>query len=168
MADRANGILRNAAIAVPLKYLSNFWRSLEMPLINCKVEFKLKWSNYCVLSAAGADNVSDNVNDNVNCNNIIFTIKDTKLYVPVVTLSSRDKQKLSKLLSLLECYESNFLESNFVRVNRLFVLTYLNRDNDVKRFKTQRHYLPKGIVKNYDVIINGKDFYDQPIDSDIK
>ena len=41
-ADEVNGILRNATIAVPLKYLSNFWRSLEMPLINCKVELKLK------------------------------------------------------------------------------------------------------------------------------
>ena len=43
-----NGILRNAAIAVILKYLSNFWRSLEMPLINCKVELKLRWTKYCV------------------------------------------------------------------------------------------------------------------------
>ena len=41
-ADGANGILRNAAIAIPLKYLSCFWRSLEMPLINCKVELRLK------------------------------------------------------------------------------------------------------------------------------
>ena len=54
-----------------------------MPLINWKVESKLKWSNYCVLSAAGNDT-------NCNDNNIIFTIKDTRLYVPVVTLSARD------------------------------------------------------------------------------
>ena len=63
-----------------------------MPLINCKVELKLKWKKYCVLSAAGNDNT------NANPNNIIFTIKDTKLYVPVVTLSAKDSQKLSKLL----------------------------------------------------------------------
>ena len=44
----------------------------------------------------------------------------------------------------------------------------MNRDNDVKQFKTQRYYLPKGIIKNYNVIINGKNFYDQEIDSDIK
>ena len=62
-----------------------------MRLINSKVEFKLKWSNYCVLSAAG--------NDNANDDDIIFTIKDTKLYVPVVTLSVRDNQKLTKLFS---------------------------------------------------------------------
>ena len=50
----------------------------------------------------------------------------------------------------------------------MFVLVYLNRDNDVKRFKAKRYYLPKGIIKNHNVIINGKNFYDQPINSDIK
>ena len=95
-ADGANRILRNATIAVPLKYLSNIWKSLEMPLINCKVELKLKWTKYCVLSALCF--VNDNVNDNLNGNDITFTIKDTKLYVPVVTLTARGNQKLSKLL----------------------------------------------------------------------
>ena len=47
------------------------------------------------------------------------------------------------------------------------MLVYWNRDNDVKRFKYRRCYLPKGIIKYYNVIINGKNFYDQPIDSDI-
>ena len=60
-----------------------------MPLINCIVWLKLKWTKYCVLSAAGLDNVNNRDSDN-----IIFTIKDTKLYVPVVTLSARDNQKL--------------------------------------------------------------------------
>ena len=55
-ADGANEISRNAAIAVPLQYLSNFCRSLEMLLINCKVELKLKWTYYCVLFATIADN----------------------------------------------------------------------------------------------------------------
>ena len=64
-----------------------------MPLINSKVELKLKWKKYCVLSAADVDNV------NANSNNVIFTINDTKLYVPVVTLSAKDNQKLSKRLS---------------------------------------------------------------------
>ena len=93
--NAANGILKNATIAVPLKYSINFWRSLEMPLINCKVELKLKWKKYCVLSVARTEN---DVNDNTNANDIIFTIKDTKLYVPVVTLSARENQKLSKPL----------------------------------------------------------------------
>ena len=88
--NNANGILKNAATAAPLTYLSNFWRSFEMQLINCKVELTLKLTKYCVLSAAGNDN---------NANNIISTIKHTKLYVPVVTLSTRDNQKLSKRLS---------------------------------------------------------------------
>ena len=51
-----------------------------MPLINCKVELKIKWKKYCVLSANDIDN------DNDNADNIIFTIKDTRLYVLVVTL----------------------------------------------------------------------------------
>ena len=63
-----------------------------MPLINCKVELKRKYTKYCILSAAVADNVDAN-DDN------IFPIKGTKLYVPVVTVSARDSQKLSKLLS---------------------------------------------------------------------
>ena len=82
--NAADGILKNAAIAVPLQYLNNFWRSLETPLINCKVESKHKWTKYCVLSAAGNENESVNGNNN-NANNITFTIKDTKLCVPVVT-----------------------------------------------------------------------------------
>ena len=93
--NHANGILKNATIAMPLKYLSNFWNSLEIPLINCKVEVKLRWTKYCVLSLAGSDNPIDN---DIN-NNIIFTIKDTKLYVPVVTVTTRDDKELSKLLS---------------------------------------------------------------------
>ena len=50
----------------------------------------------------------------------------------------------------------------------MFVLVYLNRDNDVKRFKTRRYYLRTGIIKNYNAIINGKNFYNQSTDSDIK
>ena len=65
-----------------------------MSLINCKAELKIKWTKYCVLSAGGTDNVN-----NRDSNNVIFTIKDTKLYVPVVTLSPKYIQKLSKLLS---------------------------------------------------------------------
>ena len=61
-----------------------------------------------------------------------------------------------------------FLASNFVGVNRLFVSVYLNGDNDGKQFKTRKHYLSKGIIKNNNVINNGKSFYDQAIDSDTK
>ena len=61
-----------------------------------------------------------------------------------------------------------FFESNFVGVNRLFVLVYTNEDNNAKRFKIRIYYLPKGIIKNYNDIINGKNFYGHAIDSDIK
>ena len=95
VVEGANGISKNSTITVRFKYLSKCWRSLEMPLINCKVELKFKWTKYCVISAAGNEN--DNNNDNAK--NIIFTIKETKLYVSVVTLSAKDNKKLSKLLS---------------------------------------------------------------------
>ena len=75
--------------------LSNLWRSLEMPLINCKVELKLKWTKYCVLSAAGTEII---LNDNDTPNNVIFTIRDRTLYVSVVTLWVRENQKLSNFL----------------------------------------------------------------------
>ena len=64
-----------------------------MPLINFGVELKLKWTKSCVLAGAGNDNINDSPK------NFIFTIKDTKSYVSVVTLSAKDNQKLSKLLS---------------------------------------------------------------------
>ena len=80
----ANGTKNGVKIAVPLKYLSNFWRSLEMPLINCKVELSLKWYERCLLTAATT---------------ATFRITDAKLYVPIVTLSIEDNSKLTKLLN---------------------------------------------------------------------
>ena len=62
----------------------------------------------------------------------------------------------------------HFLESNFLEVKRLFTLIYQNYIDDAKRYKTRRYHLPKGITENYSVNINGKNFYDQPIDSNIK
>ena len=81
-----NGTKSGVKIAVPLKYLSNFWRTLEMPLINCKVELSLKWIKISVLTTAA------------NANKVIFEIPDVRLYVPIVTLSAEDNAKLSKLL----------------------------------------------------------------------
>ena len=131
--------------------------------------------------------VAGNDNTNANPDNVIFTIKHTNLYVPVVTLSGRDSQKLSKRLSkefkrsvYWNEYKTKsknknttneyryFLQSNFVGVNRLFILVYTNQDDNARKFKTRRYYLPKEILDNYDVIIKGKNFYNQPIDSDIK
>ena len=81
-----NGTKNGIKIAVTLKYLSNFWRLLEMPLINCKVELSLKWTKNCVLTTAA------------NANKVIFKTTDAKLYVPSVTLSIEDNSKLTKLL----------------------------------------------------------------------
>ena len=68
---------------VPLKYLSNFWRNREMPLINCEIELILIWSRDCVI-----------ININIANQNPTFTITETNLYVPVVTLSTQDNSKL--------------------------------------------------------------------------
>ena len=62
------------------------WKPLKIPFINCKVESKLKWIKYCVLSVDGNEN---NINQDADDNNIIFTIKDIKSYVPIVTLSTK-------------------------------------------------------------------------------
>ena len=78
---------KDVEIMVPLKYLSNFWRTLEMPLINCEVNLILTWSSTCVLIATNNENQA-----------AIFTITDTKLYVPVVTLSTQENTKLFQQL----------------------------------------------------------------------
>ena len=89
------GAKRGVKIAVPLKYLSNFWRSLEMPLINCKVQLSLKRIENFVLTTAaiGADANA------TGADSATFKITDAKLYVPIVTLKTEDNTKLSKLLS---------------------------------------------------------------------
>ena len=61
-----------------------------------------------------------------------------------------------------------FLESHFVGVNSVFVLVYKNQDDASKRLKTKMYYLQKEIFDNYIVLINRKNFYDQPVDSDVK
>ena len=104
---------------------------------------ELKYAEHRVLSVGGTDN------DDVNADNIIFSTKDTKLYILVVTLSAKENQKLSKLLSKwierlvywneckAKCENKNmknnnckyFFKSNFVGVNRLFVLIQLDEDD---------------------------------------
>ena len=84
----ADGNTKDAEIIVPLKYLSNFWRTLEMPLMSCEVEPILTWSEDCVISSATGETK--------------FAITETKLYVPVVTLSTEDNAKL------LQQLKSNF------------------------------------------------------------
>ena len=94
-----NNLTKNDVnIVVPLKHLSNFWRNLNIPLINCEVELILTWFNNYVLidkSTREADYAaSPNVYDIDNPENATFKITDTKLYVPVVTLSKENDIKL--------------------------------------------------------------------------
>ena len=79
-----DGNTKDVEIIVPLKYLSNFWRTLEMPLINCEVNLILTWSKDCVITNSTGEGK--------------FKITETKLYVPVVTLSTQDNAKLLQQL----------------------------------------------------------------------
>ena len=125
-----SGIVRvNAKVLVPLKYLSNFFRSLEMPLINCKVKLNLTWKKECVLST--------------DVGNAVFIINDTKMYVPAVTLSKEDNTDFIeqqnkgfqrsiywneyKTKEINENADANVfkyinLDPSFQGVNRLFVI----------------------------------------------
>ena len=92
----------NPEVGSPLKYLSNFWRSLDLPLINCEIELDLSWSRYCVItekSRTPAVLTNPNANPPVSAvektqiTSVAFQIKNAKLYVPVVTLSINNRIK---------------------------------------------------------------------------
>ena len=92
VAGDAAGVRRlNVKVIIPLKYLSNFFRSLEMPLINCKIKLILTWKKECVLSTGAGE--------------AVFIINDTKLYVPDVTLSKEDNK------DFIEQQNKEFLKS---------------------------------------------------------
>ena len=93
-----NNLTKNyVKVVVPLKHLSYFWRSLTISLINGEVELILTWFENCVLIGREADYDADaNVYETDNPENAIFEIKDTKLYVTVVTLSKENDIKLLK------------------------------------------------------------------------
>ena len=93
----------NVKILVPLKYLSNFFRSLEMPLINCKIKLNLTWKKECVLSTADDD--------------AVFIISDTKLYVPVVTLSKEDNKDFIEQQN--KGFQRSFIGSNIKQKKKL-------------------------------------------------
>ena len=89
--DNDNGTLNNVKIVVSLKYLSNFFKSLEMPLINCKIHFELNWSSDGLISDYNSN--ANNANPNVK-----FQIRSTKLCAPIVTLPIKDNVNLTKQL----------------------------------------------------------------------
>ena len=130
-SSTGNDGTKTVQIMVLLKYKSNFWRTLEMPLINCDINLTVTWSANCVIYNAAANQ------------DTTFAITDTKLYVPVVTLSTDNAKLLQQLKSGFKHtinwnkYEPkkatqnapnqyfNFLiEPRFEGVNRLFVSTF--------------------------------------------
>ena len=141
-----------------------------MPLINCEVNLILAWCKDCVITNSKGEAKS--------------AITETKLYVPVVTLSTQDNAKLLQQLKSgfkrtinWNKYESNIktfarnrylnhlINPSFQGVNRLFVLSFEN-END--RTSHSTYYLPKVEIKDYNVMIDGKNVFDQPINSHLK
>ena len=139
-----------------------------MPLINCEINLILTWSANCAI-----------VSTNVANQNATFEITDTKLYVLVVTLSMQDNSKLlqqlksgfkrvinwNKYLSKPELLRINpnlnyLVKLSFQGLNRLFVLAF---ENDSQRTSAKGYNLPNVEIKDYNVMINGDNFFDQPI-----
>ena len=159
---------------VPLKYLSNFWRNLEMPLINCEINFHLDWSEKCVIAATDVANQG-----------ATFLITDTKLYVPVVTLSTQDNAKLLEQLKSGFKRTINWNKYQSKKINRktksifrlptwskfqgsfqVFRLFVLSFQNEAQRTSHKGYYLPTVVIKNY-VMIDGQTFLDQPVRNDL-
>ena len=181
-----NRAFKDIKIAVLLKYLSNFWRTLEIPLINCKIYIELNWSKDCVMSTIA---------------NTILKIRKTKMYVPIVTLSNKDNVKLVKLseeglekpvywneyqtkIKSRNLENSNLtrfpLDASFQGVKRLFFLVFNttnvnvpndpinNTNNMVLRNSHTKYFLPKVNISNYDILIDGRNVYEQQINDLIK
>ena len=145
-----------------------------MPLINCKVELSLSWKGNCILSSVA--------------NNSTFEITDTKRYVPVVSLKTKDNAKLSKLLSEgfkrpiywneykvipnknynVNEYIREWLDASIQGVNRLFVLAYGRENDDATENSHRKYFLLRMKIKKYNIEIDGRNFYDQSINDSIK
>ena len=115
-----------------------------------------------------------------------FAITDAKLYVPVVTLKIEDNGKLSKLLNegfkrlvywnkykiILKYYDNEYirerLDPSFQRFSKLFVLAYARGDNVTNENSYRKYFLPRLKIKNYNIEIDGRNFYDQSINDLIK
>ena len=182
----ANKVGKNETeIVIPLKHLSNFWRILNISLINCEIELILNWSKNCVL-ANMTERAAGNNNDPPAPTGLEFQITDTKLYVPIVTLS---KEKYTKLLEQLKSgfkgiikwnkYRSQMsvqsnnsnlnysIDSTFTKFNTLFVLSFERiEENIVKkdhRDSFYYYYVPNVEIKDFNVLIDGKSFLDLPL-----
>ena len=168
-----NNTEKQVGIVVSLKYLSNFWRAIDMPLIKCEINLILTWSENCVLTseattgAVPAQGGSHAVSKMNNRTNAIFKITDTKLYVPVVTLSTKDHNnfleplksrfkrtiKWNKYRSEMTnqtktSHFNHLIDPTFTKVNRLFVLSF---ENEEDRTSFSRYYVPKVEIKDFNV-----------------
>ena len=162
-----------------LKHLSNFRKTLDIPLINCEINLILTWSRNCVLTSKTTRDANPDSNLVVvavnNSSNGTFIITDTKLYVPVVTLSTEDKNELleqlkpgfkrsikwnkyrSKMSNQTKTNNLNYLiDRTFDKVNRLFVLSFENKED---RTSFSKHYTPSVEIKDFNVLIDGKSFF---------
>ena len=157
-----------------------------MPLINCEVELILTWFKNCVLIDKLTRDADYNANPIVyeidNPENAIFQITDTKLYVPVVTLSKENDIKLleqlktgfkrtikwSKYRSQLTIQPQNnnlnyLIDPTLITVNRLFVLSFaINAERDNKDSFSD-YYVRNVKIKGFNVLIDGKSFFDLPV-----
>ena len=174
-------------LAIPLKYLGNFWRALNMPLISCEVSLELRWNKNCVITSEELRQVGAIPRDNTPTG-ASLAINDCKLYVPVVILSNDDEMKLlTNLKSRLkreiiwnkyrsqmstEAINNNLnilIDPTFTNVNRLFVLAYqVDNNNNDDRQSFSQFYLPKVMIKDYNVIIDKLAFFDLPIKNEEK
>ena len=162
-------------LAIPLKYLGNFWRALNIPLISCEVSLELKWDKNCIITSLEQRDIVGGNRDN-DPTGATLAINHCKLYVPAVTLSKDDEIKLltnlksgfkgeiiwNKYRSQMtaEAINNNLnilIDPTFTNVNRLFVLAYQNADD---RQSFSQFYLQNVMVKDYNVIIDKLAFFD--------
>ena len=165
-------------LAIPLKYLGNFWTALNIPLISCEVSLELKWDKNCIITSLEQRDIGGGNRDNAPTG-ATLAINDCKLYVPEVALSKDDEIKLltnlksgfqreiiwNKYRSQMttEAINNNLnilIDPTFTNVNRLFVLAYQNADD---RQSFSQFYLPKVLIKDFNVIIDKLAFFDLPI-----
>ena len=179
--DANKNATQTIELAIPLKYLGNFWRALNVPLISCEVFLELKWNKNSVITSlkerqvdAGPPVVRDGAPTGAT-----LAINDYKLYIPVVTLSKDDEIKLltnlksgftreiewNKYRSQMntEAINNNLnilIDPTFTNVNRLFVLVYQTADD---RQSFSQFYLPRAMVKDFNVVIDKLAFFDLTI-----
>ena len=171
-------------IVVLLKHLRKVWRTLNIPLINCKIESILTWSKNCVLADMAERDAGSNKDPPaiVAPADIEFEIIDTKLYVPVVTLSAEsDKRLLEQLKSrfkrivkwnkrrlqmTIQPQNNNLnylIDPTFTNVNRLFVLSFVRNAQGDHRDSFSHCYVQNVEIKDFNVLIDGRSFFDLPI-----